>query len=589
MESAVRAAGRLTRSRDIQTKLVTTQSFSKLPLEEQLKAMDAVYAAVEVETDLGTVLKELKKERGLKALLEDAFIEVVQSKVEMYRVRLREQVALLRKEIEVMLRTKSALGDKLGDVSFNDMMSMNPGYARLVKEADSLAALFSEFVKSAAGSRDRPSNEVDRMLSGFSAVMVLKGRTKPGTELKIMFKTRYKDLVDAVEKLVGDGGLNDARYSINSLVARLIMTFSSNPLALAQQHLNVILMGAAGSGKTRYAKLIAKIMSSMGLLLSSTPFVTASKAELVGEAVGETAPKTQDVLNKSLESVLFIDEAYSLTARYQKASGVGDEFDPFGAEAITTIVNFLDKNKGSICVIAAGYEKQMLQDFLKANEGMPRRFPYQVILASYTPDELVDIFNMFLRDMGFQAQQSRLDKAAREFLKKLLNEQEVRDTLFANSAGDIENLAAVAVQLMSADEDQKIGAKQMKAIVGQYCITSKNKYCDFGGLAGGGGPTAPQPHAVHVLSTAGTPILHIGDARPFLERERLHQQLQGVQRALVQAHATLRGGNILQQRLAHRIAEARGSRSLRLKPYTQQLRALAPLMRAVETQQQAHA
>jgi hypothetical protein len=94
---------------------------------------------------------------------------------------------------------------------------------------------------------------------------------------------------------------------------------------------------------------------------------------------------------------------------------------------------------------------------------------------------------------------------------------------------------------------------------------------------------------VHVLSTAGTPILHIGDARPFLERERLHQQLQGVQRALVQAHATLRGGNILQQRLAHRIAEARGSRSLRLKPYTQQLRALAPLMRAVETQQQAHA
>jgi SpoVK/Ycf46/Vps4 family AAA+-type ATPase len=148
--------------------------------------------------------------------------------------------------------------------------------------------------------------------------------------------------------------------------------------------LHMTLEGKAGCGKTKLAKIITKIMSKMGIL-ESDKIIFAKSIDLIGEYVGQTGPKTQNVINKALGGVLFIDEAYAL------GSSKGLEHN-FSLECINVLNQNLSDNKNKFICIIAGYPNELNEMFFSANSGLERRFPFRFTIEGYTEDELLQIF-----------------------------------------------------------------------------------------------------------------------------------------------------------------------------------------------------
>ncbi len=151
--------------------------------------------------------------------------------------------------------------------------------------------------------------------------------------------------------------------------------------------LNFAMLGPPGTGKTTVAQIMGRIFYDLGCL-PTDKLVIARRDMLIGEYLGQTAPKTQKVLESALGGTLFIDEAYSLTPRPKGVYQV----DPYNKEAIETLVPFMSDNKGKLAVIVAGYEEE-IQEFLNSNAGLPGRFSNFITFPDYTPVECIEIFN----------------------------------------------------------------------------------------------------------------------------------------------------------------------------------------------------
>ena len=151
-----------------------------------------------------------------------------------------------------------------------------------------------------------------------------------------------------------------------------------------------VFTGNPGTGKTTVARIVADIYKNLGVLKKGH-LVETDRAGLVAEYVGQTAVKTNKIIDSALDGVLFIDEAYSL---------VGGGKSDYGKEAVATLLKRMEDDRERLVVILAGYTKDMKQ-FIDSNPGLQSRFNRYIEFPDYTPDELYQIFALSLKKYDY--------------------------------------------------------------------------------------------------------------------------------------------------------------------------------------------
>lgn len=215
------------------------------------------------------------------------------------------------------------------------------------------------------------------------------------------------DLESIMKELDSLVGLEGVKQNIRALAAsvrrdqKLAKARGTAPKIIAEHYL---FLGNPGTGKTTVARLMGKMLYALGVI--QKPDVReVGREDLVSPYVGDTAPKTKDVVMKAMGGILFIDEAYSL---------INGDHDQYGNECVNTLVPLLENNRGKFVCIAAGYTREM-KAFLDANSGMRSRFTRKIEFEDYNADELYEIFlrnckskNLILGEGAADAVRARL-------------------------------------------------------------------------------------------------------------------------------------------------------------------------------------
>lgn len=188
-------------------------------------------------------------------------------------------------------------------------------------------------------------------------------------------------------------GLRDVKKAIDELTnfLKIQKTREEKGLKTKQNALHSVFMGPPGTGKTTIARLIGRIYKHLGYL-EKGHLTETDRAGLVAGYVGQTALKVDEVVNSSLDGVLFIDEAYSL-------AGNNNQKD-FGNEAIETLLKRMEDNRKNLVVIVAGYPDEM-KDFIQSNPGLQSRFNRYYTFNHFQGIELLGVFKLFATKADF--------------------------------------------------------------------------------------------------------------------------------------------------------------------------------------------
>lgn len=248
------------------------------------------------------------------------------------------------------------------------------------------------------------------------------------------------DYTECLKKLDGLVGLGGVKKEISNLAAYLNLQIKRGETNTFQGK-HYVFTGNPGTGKTTVARIMADVFKTLGIV-SRGQLVEADRAKLVAGYSGQTAIKTNQLVDQAMGGVLFIDEAYTLKS---------NDGDSFGAEAIDTLLKRLEDDRGKFICIVAGYTDQM-HDFIDTNPGLKSRFTQTIHFDDYTPDELTQIFINLAKGKNFTIDEDTEAAIHREFEQLYLR----RDKNFGNARearrifdGAVERQSQRLVKLMS--------------------------------------------------------------------------------------------------------------------------------------------
>jgi len=240
---------------------------------------------------------------------------------------------------------------------------------------------------------------------------------KPEEKEEIPPKEKIEDLLAELDSYVGMDAIKTEVRSLINMV-QVYKLRREHDLPTTDMSLHMVFSGNPGTGKTTVARIMSRIYHSLDIL-SKGQLVEVDRSGLVAGYVGQTALKTQKVIEKAMGGVLFIDEAYALNGKSE---------NDFGQEAIDTILKAMEDHRDDLVVIVAGYT-ELMDRFIHSNPGLESRFNRFLMFEDYTPEQMVAIFKMQCKKGCYVLAQGT-EELVRDFIA-----EESADDSFGNARG----------------------------------------------------------------------------------------------------------------------------------------------------------
>ncbi|MFZ1704794.1 MAG: AAA family ATPase [Saprospiraceae bacterium] len=297
-------------------------------------------------------------------------------------------------------------------------------------------------------------NVGDEFVHGESVVHVPYG-TSGYMIADTTFNVSFEQLFEKLDNMIG---LNQIKTKVREHAKYIEFVKMRKMKGFKEEeplHIHLVFTGNPGTGKTTVAKMMGMLYKKMGML-SKGHVVEVDRGDLVGEYIGQTAPKVKEALEKARGGVLFIDEAYALAR-------ANDDNKDFGKEVVEMLIKEMSNGKGDLSIVVAGYPKEM-HHFINSNPGLKSRFKHIFEFPDYLPQELnqIALYTAKLKEVNFS-------DAALEVLNGIITEAyRDRDRTFGNArfVYDLVDKAKInmALRVMSKTTKTKYSRKELSEI-----------------------------------------------------------------------------------------------------------------------------
>lgn len=200
--------------------------------------------------------------------------------------------------------------------------------------------------------------------------------------------TKLYNIIPTLEDLDKIIGMKNVKEKLFNSICYFLHSINNK-----EEMNHVMIMGPPGVGKTTIAKIIGDLYLKLGFLKNNN-FIVAKRSDLIAKYLGQTAIKTQEVIDSALGGVLFIDEVYSL--------GSAEKRDSFAKECIDTINLNMSRTDQPWLLIVGGYKQEIEKEFLAYNRGLERRFTVKLEISEYSAQELFDILMKFIKEDNWE-------------------------------------------------------------------------------------------------------------------------------------------------------------------------------------------